>query len=696
LGVECTVQKGSYLRSKQNRMEVAMMNNKVIVIPEGKICDYVDGKFRNDTPEEYVRQTIEKRLINEHKYLPAQIKIEFTLQLGSSKKRADIVIFDKECTNQTQEHVRIIIECKKEIIEPNNIKDGVGQLKSYMSACPNCEWGMWTNGKQKEVLRKIVNEQGHIEFIDFNDIPSADGNLDDIDKPKRNTLKNASDDNLLFVFKTCHNHIYVNDGLQKQPAFFELLKVIFCKIEDEKNIPLDLEFYATSKERQNPDGQLTVKKRISKIFDRVKKKHGKIFEANEELLLTPRSLAYIVSELQKYSLLDTNIDIKGKAYEEIVGANLRGDRGEFFTPRNVMKMVVEMINPTPNERVLDSSCGTGGFLVNAMNHVMARLERDFARQIEKPKAEWDTLSLRVFREKVSEMAQSNYFGFDINPDLVKATKMNMVMNNDGSGNILQTNSLLPPHEWTDDFRSKLSEALGVDKTTIRNHKMIDFFDVIVTNPPFGSKIPIKDESILKQYELARIWENKDKNGMWTMTSRLQSSVPPEILFIERCIQFLKPGGRLGIVLPDAILGSPGLGYIREWLIRNTFIIASLDLHVDTFQPRNGTRTSVLFLQKKTQKQIDKEEKSGVMADYNIFMAIVEKVGHDKRGNPIFKRDKAGNELLVPDTDNVLVLGDTAEGNRTVSLQQKKKLEDDQTKEVPEVFTAWKRKEGITW
>jgi Type I restriction-modification system methyltransferase subunit len=331
-----------------------------------------------------------------------------------------------------------------------------------------------------------------------------------------------------------------------------------------------------------------------------------------------------------------------------------------------------------------------------MNHVMARLERDFARQIEKPKAEWDTLSLRVFREKVSEMAQSNYFGFDINPDLVKATKMNMVMNNDGSGNILQTNSLLPPHEWTDDFRSKLSEALGVDKTTIRNHKMIDFFDVIVTNPPFGSKIPIKDESILKQYELARIWENKDKNGMWTMTSRLQSSVPPEILFIERCIQFLKPGGRLGIVLPDAILGSPGLGYIREWLIRNTFIIASLDLHVDTFQPRNGTRTSVLFLQKKTQKQIDKEEKSGVMADYNIFMAIVEKVGHDKRGNPIFKRDKAGNELLVPDTDNVLVLGDTAEGNRTVSLQQKKKLEDDQTKEVPEVFTAWKRKEGITW
>jgi type I restriction enzyme M protein len=675
---------------------MATIKRKVIVIPEGKVCDYIDGKFRNDTPEEYVRQTIEKRLINEHKYLLSQVKIEYTLQLGSSKKRADIVVFDKDCPEQTQENIRTIIECKKETIEPSNAKDGVNQLKSYMSACSNCEWGMWTNGKQKEVFHKVTDEKGKITFEDFNDIPSADGNLEDIDRPKRTTLKNASDDNLLFVFKTCHNHIYVNDGLQKQPAFFELLKVIFCKIEDERNIPVDLEFYATSKERNNPDGQLTVKNRISKIFAYVKKKHGKIFEVNDEIKLKPRSLAYIVSELQKYSLLNTNIDIKGKAYEEIVGANLRGDRGEFFTPRNVMKMVVAMINPTINERVLDSSCGTGGFLVNALTHVIDALEIQYAQQVGKPKQEWDIDTLRVFQDRVAEMAKTNYFGFDINPDLVKATKMNMVMNNDGSGNILQNNSLLPPHEWSDDFKTKLSEALGINKASIRNQDTIDFFDVIVTNPPFGSKIPIKDEDILRQYELAHIWEDKDKSGTWAMTNRLQSSVPPEILFIERCIQFLKPGGRMGIVLPDSILGSPGLGYIREWLIKNTFIIASLDLHVDTFQPRNGTQTSVLILQKKTQDQIDSEEKSGTMADYNIFMAMIEKVGHDKRGNPIFKRDKDGNDILVPDTNNVLVLGDTAEGEKTVSTQQKKKLEDDQTPEVPSIFREWKKDEGIAW
>ena len=673
-----------------------MADTKVIVIPDGKICDYIDSKFRNDTPEEYVRQTIEKRLVNEHKYLTSQIKIEFTLQVGSRKPRADIVIWDKDAPEQTQGTIKIIIECKKETVDARNAKDGIAQLQSYMSVCPNCEWGMWTNSTQKFVFRKYTDETGNICFMEYNDIPSADGNLDEVNRPSRKNLRNASDDNLLFVFKTCHNHIYVNDGMQKQPAFFELLKVIFCKIEDERNIPKPLEFFTTSEERSNPDGQLTVQKRISQIFQRVKKRHGKIFDANDEIKLTPRSLAYIVSELQRYSLLSTNIDIKGKAYEEIVGANLRGDRGEFFTPRNVMKMVVEMINPHIDEKVLDSSCGTGGFLVQAMTHVIAQLEAEFSASMGIPKKDWDGDTVKVFQDRISEMASTSFFGFDINPDLVKATKMNMVMNNDGSGNILQTNSLLPPHEWTDEFKTRLAEALHIKKSEIRNYESIAFFEVIVTNPPFGSKIPIKDKNILEQFELAHIWENEKKTGTWKMTERLQSSVPPEILFIERCTQFLVSGGRMGIVLPDSILGSPGLGYIREWLIQNHRIIASIDLHVDTFQPRNGTQTSVLFLQKKTVEQKAREATTGQMADYNIFMAMVERVGHDKRGNPLFKRDVEGNEILAPDTDTIMVLGETGEGDRTVSHERKSKVPDDQTTDVPAIFDGWKRREGIAW
>ena len=574
----------------------------------------------------------------------------------------------------------------------------MAQLKSYMSACPNAEWGMWTNSKEKFVFKKFTDDKGVIQFMDYNDIPSADGSIDDINRPKRASLKNASDDNLLFTFKTCHNHIYVNEGMQKQPAFFELLKVIFCKIEDERNIPKALEFYATSEERSNSDGQLTVKNRIEKIFDRVKKekKNAKIFDPNDTIKLNPRTLSYIVSEIQKYSLLNTRIDIKGKAYEEIVGANLRGDRGEFFTPRNVMAMVVEMINPTIDEKVLDSSCGTGGFLVTAMTYAMKQLKIEFEKETGKLKSEWNDFEKKAFQDKISDMAMNNYFGFDINPDLVKATKMNMVMNNDGSGNILQNNSLLQPHEWTDDFKIRLSAALQIDKKTLINKDSIGYFDVIVTNPPFGSKIPIKDHAILSQFDLAKIWKQDKKTGKWAITDRYQSSVSPEILFIERCYQFLKPGGRMGIVLPDALLGSPGTGYIREWLIKNTKIIASIDLHEDTFQPRNGTQTSVLILQKKTEEEISKEETTGQMADYNIYMAIVDKIGHDKRGNTLFKRDNDGNEIMVPEKQNIYKLDETSSGSKTAQMESREKVVDDQTVLVPNIFRKWKKNEGISW
>ncbi len=667
----------------------------LIVVPEGKICDYIDQKFRNDTAEEYVRQNLEKRLVNEHRYPRDRIRVEYTINLGSNKPRADLVVFPKDVETFTQDKVSIIIECKKETVEPQSRKDGVGQLRSYMSACPNCEWGMWTNGKFKEVLRKVKNEKGEWEFIEYNDIPSADGSTDDINRPKRTTLKSAVEDNLLFVFKTCHNHIYVTDGMQKQPAFFELLKVIFCKIEDERNVPNPLEFYATSEERKNPDGQLTVKNRIAKIFERVKKKYKTIFDENDVIKLQPRSLAYIVSELQRYSLLNTHIDIKGKAYEELVGSNLRGDRGEFFTPRNITKMTVNMLAPKEHERTLDPASGTGGFLVTAMNYVINSLKEMMTTHFGKPEAQWSDEERQLVRCRIMDIAASNFFGFDLNPDLVKATKMNMVMNNDGSGNILPNNSLLPPHEWTDEFKTKLADSLGINKSQLTSYKTLAFFDVVITNPPFGSKIPIKDATILEQFDLGYTWR-KDKASVWKKTDRLQSSVPPEQLFIERCLQFLKPGGRMGIVLPDSILGSPGLGYIRQWLIAKTYLIASLDLHPDTFQPRNGTQTSVLILQKKTQAEIDQEEKTGQMRDYNIFMAKVDKIGHDKRGTTTFKRDEHGNEILVPEESNVTEIGSTASGTPTATALSKVKVVDDQTKIVPSIFVEWKREEGIAW
>ena len=282
---------------------------------------------------------------------------------------------------------------------------------------------------------------------------------------------------------------------------------------------------------------------------------------------------------------------------------------------------------------------------------------------------WTAETLIQFQKEISDIAERNYFGFDLNPDLVKATKMNMVMNNDGSGNIWQVNSLLPPHEWTEDFKRRISYALEISPEELKNHNSIARFDVIVTNPPFGSKIPIDDENILRQFELAHIWNYDSAADEWIMTDNYQKSVSPEILFVERCTQFLKPGGRIGIILPDSILGSPGLGYIRTWIIRNHKILASIDLHADTFQPHNGTQTSVLILQKKTQAELDTELKRGFMDDYEIFFATVDKVGHDKRGNSTFKRDDDGNEILI-DGEKIL---------------------DDETAAVAKTFNAWKKK-----
>ncbi|MDN5935335.1 MAG: N-6 DNA methylase [Nitrosospira sp.] len=577
----------------------------ITTLPDGKICDFIDDVVRNDTPEEYVRQNIERRLVKELGYKLERIAVEYAIKVGSARKRVDLAIFP-DGAQHTQENIEIIIECKQDNVKPSNQKDGEEQLKSYISSCPNAQWGMWTNGRYKSVFRR-VEAAGRIHWEEPNDIPAHDGNIDDIDRPQRQNLKHATDDNMLFSFRICHDHIYVTDGLQKQPAFFELLKVIFCKIYDERDIPKPLEFYATTKEKANQDGRLTVKKRIGKIFESVKKRYPTIFDSNDTLKLEPRSLAYVVGELQRYSFLDTHIDVKGKAYEELVGANLRGDRGEFFTPRNIQRMAIRMLDIRPGEKILDPSCGTGGFLVIAMNEVIQRLKGAAAGMTS------SDAYRQALNEQVRETAAQTFFGFDINPDLVKATKMNMVMNNDGSGNILRTDSLLHPHQWESSFREQLAKSLGIDHADLRGPNDLAHFDIIATNPPFGSNLPIVDRETLSQFELGHVWKKNDR-GCWELNGDLYMSQPPEILFIERCWQFLKPGGRMAIVLPDGILGNPALEYVRYWIITRCRIIASVDLHADTFQPRNGTQTSILILQRKTEAEIRKEEKQGHLYD----------------------------------------------------------------------------------
>lgn len=516
-----------------------------IIVQQGKLLDFIDGVTqREETPEEYVRQEIAKSLVREYRYPRSDISVEYTLRLGSRRPRADLVIFANGEAH-TQDRAEIVVECKASTVKADDRRDGVGQLQSYMAACPNVMFGMWTNGSERYCYKRIESG-GKVSFADIPDIPSFGATEDEVERPHFDQLKPASSDALLFAFRRCHNYIAGNQGLQKPEAFWELLKLIFCKIHDERDSQ-EVEFYATSAERGGLNGELKVKTRIERLFTAVKRDFPQIFKAGEELELNPPVLAYLVTQLQNYSLLESDVDVKGKAYEEIVGSNLRGDRGEFFTPRNICHMAVEMLDPDERQLILDPACGTGGFLITAMNHVVAKIQRqELAKWKDASRAE------PAATQRIERFLVNNLIGLDFNPHLVKAAKMNMVMNNDGAGGLYQADSLASPATWIKDLRDR---------------SLMGSVDLIFTNPPFGSKIPVDNPAILEMYDLGHQWNYDAETDDWRMSEGIQKSQPPEILFIERCVRLLKPGtGRAAMVLPDGILGSPGLGYVRQWLL----------------------------------------------------------------------------------------------------------------------------------
>lgn len=594
------------------------------VIPTGKIKCFITDKLRKDTPEERIRQDIARSLVEEYGYNKNDIGIEFPIKMGRARKRTDIVIFE-EGSEHKQENIYAIVEVKTENIKPSDRNEGIEQLKSYIAACINTQFALWVGSER--LAFKVIEEKGKRKLEEIPDIPKRGETT--IPKPTRGSLVPAV--NLKQVFKRVHNYIYGNQGFQKDKAFEELLKLIFIKVYDEQYSP-SLQFYILPGEHISK-----VRERLSNLFKKVQVRYKYIFKGNEIIELNDTVLKYVVSELQRFSLVDTETDVKGEAYEEIVGPNLRGDRGEFFTPRNVCNVTIEMLfSLIPEDKltspggmkILDPAVGTGGFLIAGVQKIKQLfLNRGFR---------YDQL-----RDLVRDVANANFYGIDFNPFLVKVTQMNMVMHGDGSANIMHVNSLEDSANWNSEAKEKVK---------------LGGFDLVVTNPPFGTKIVIDDPNILNQFELTTFGANSPR-----------TTLPPEQLFIERCLDFLKPGGYLGIVLPDSILSNPGLKWIREWILQKAYIIASIDLPVETFEPHTGTQTSILILKKKTSEQ------QKIQEDYEIFMAIPEKVGHDRRGNPIYKTTPDG-EIELDENGNPII--------------------EDYLPAVAKTFKEWLRRKGM--
>lgn len=584
---------------------------------EGYIRDWATGKvvdFRK--PEEKVRQEYEKVLFDDYDYAKERIDIEVAIQRGeksslkNKNERADIVVYktkDKNKRNQNED-ILGIVETKR----PTR-KEGVKQLVSYMSAS-SAHWGVWTNGTEIEYLYRNPTT-GEIKAGFVYQIPKNGETFEDIGRVSKDKLKPAS--NLKLIFRRLLNTLYSNTNISRREKLGnEMIRLIFCKIWDERYEQDALPKFRVGFE-ENPK---EVGKRIKSLFEEVKDELATdgVFDKNEEITLDDKSIAYVVGELEQFSLLKTDKDVVGDAFEVFAESKLVGEKGEFFTPREVVKIAVKIIDPQPGQTVTDPACGSGGFLIYALGHVWEAMD--------KSKKYKGAPNLEILKR---ETAEKSFFGVDKEIDLVKIAKAYMAIIGDGRGGIVQQNSL----HTAEDFEGRARE-LFIDKDG-----KFKKFDIILTNPPFGSKTKVlKDDA--KYFDLGYKWIEKD--GAYVKTDD-PIDTPIQELFIERCLKWLNSGGKLAIVLPETYFHAPSTKYILEYLKKDNSIKAVIDLPHNTFRPYCNAKTVLLILEKGRPQQ-DK-----------IIMAVAEEMGHDHRGKPIYRYDEGRHQFTNELWDDTAII-----------------------------------------
>ncbi len=568
------------------------------------------------TPEEAVRQLYLLKLNNEFQYPYERMELEYAVSFGREKKRADIVIFDK---NQTTTPF-IMVELKKP-----KLKDGKEQLHSYCNAS-GAPIGIWSNGESISYYhRKDPNY-----FEDIPSIPRADQKLSDIlgerwtiddlvSKDKLVTQRKSLKDLILEM----EDEVLANAGVD---VFEELFKLVFTKLFDEmqsgKNKTRHLEF------RNYGDTETELKTKIQNLFDKAKQKWEGVFTDDSKLMLTPSHLSVCVSSLQDVKLFNSNLDVVDEAFEYLINKSSKGEKGQYFTPRYVIDMCVKMLNPKVEETIIDTAAGSCGFPVHTIFHVW--------EQILKKKG-LDKSHLFTLEEKPQECkdyVNDKVFAIDFDEKAVRVARTLNLIAGDGQTNVLHLNTLdydrweektgnvqkeiAGDEDWIDTYNEgwKKLKKLRTDKNSNRDFE----FDILMANPPFAGDI--KESRILAKYELG-----KKDNGKY------QTSVGRDILFIERNLDFLKSGGRMAVVLPQGRFNNSSDKQIREFIAEHCRILAVVGLHGNVFKPHTGTKTSVLLVQKWDDKLCPKVD------DYPIFFATMQEPSKDNSGEKIFVRKK---------------------------------------------------------
>lgn len=655
-----------------------------IVLGENEMVCSLTNRVVKATDKEMTLQSMIAMMTEEYGFAPEDMERDYKVKYddaesGKTKaQKVDLAIFNAGNAHDADELIRFIIVAKNAKVKSNDKKNGVEATTENILCTTDCEFACWTNGEDLQYVHAFEDAFGQVTCEAISDFPAEGQTLEDLEaQGERAIPRKPANESLVKTFKRCHDYIYGNEGMKKT-AFWELLNLIFCKLYDEKRrfsdaregISYRRRFWVGVKEQNTPEGQHEVAERIKGIFEDLKDSNifKDVFDGNEQIMLSDRGLAFVASELAKYSFLDATVDVKGTAYETIVSNTLKQEAGQFFIPRNIIKCMVEMLDPDQNCRVLDPACGSGGFLVMVLDHVRHKIAKNFYSELDDIHLEAKLNSAEV-DDAVREYAEKMIFGFDFDPDLKKAARMNMVMAGDGHSNIYNINSLDYPYGSKPDV-PHIAEAVN---ESIKHSADRDFhfgtsdnnaqgkFDMVFTNPPFGTKVEV-DQEIAARYEL--------------------NSKAPEVLFIEACYNFLKPSGKMAIVLPDGILGNPNTESVRLWILQHFKLLASVDLPVETFLPQVGVQASLLFLQKKTDAEmlVPIEDEA-----YDVFMAIVEQVGKDRRGVPVYEKDDDGAEILFEHYKKWLTYADNGREIVRQRRERIKHLADD----LPKVAKAYK-------
>ncbi|MDR0664070.1 MAG: N-6 DNA methylase [Helicobacteraceae bacterium] len=637
----------------------------------GKEVPYIECSIRKKeirlTPEEVVRQLYLQKLMTEYGYESAHFAIQSEVTMGSSGKRADIVVSEKERPSQPY----IIVELKS----PSNptAKEGKKQLESYCKFS-GASIGVWTDGSDIEYYYKEEDRRSKTTFLNkLSYLPRADQTLSEVlnvhytikqlyqnDKLEKKSLNG--------VIQEFEDRVMANSG---EDSFDEIFKVLFIKLYDEYMSVDDANAMATllnnktamdaiddsnfrRLEFRDTGNDSETQKRINKLFEDACSQWKGIFDDNTKIKLKPSHLRSCVSFLQDIKLFNSNLEVVDDAFEYLSIKAAKGEKGQYFTPRYVIDMCVKMLNPTEEEAMIDTAAGSCGFPMHAVLHVWG--------QINPSKPNLFTNASRSKRE--INYVRDHIFAIDFDPRSVRVARMLNIIAGDGHSNVLKLNTLdytrwdedIKTSEWQENYNEGFQRFIKYRKKANENKEFK--FDIVMANPPFAGDID--DDVIIATHEIA-------KNA----AGKKISKIGRDILFIERNLDFLKPGGRMAIVLPQGRFNNSSDKNIREFIAERCRILAVVGLHGNTFKPHTGTKTSVLFVQKWDEKLCPKVE------DYPIFFATMQEPGKDNSGDKIYEplQDKYGHLIVKHDLFNHN--GETRDG-------------------IAEAFVEFAKKEGLSF